>query len=170
MTDDESGLEMDQINVRVPAETKELAKRKLDHGGLTRVVRERLMEIAHGAEITEKARLKQHLEELREERRELKRRRADIDDRLEELEGKIARAEDRLDSIRDREGEYEGALQMLEAEMHDTGMHVFEDHAKVQEAALVGQCSPEDVLDDLRERNPNLPEEQFAPRNGMGEL
>jgi chromosome segregation ATPase len=153
---------LEQINVEVPAETKELAKGKLEHGGLTRVVRETLERIAHGEQSTEIERVKDQLADLRDTRQSLQKDRNRIDDELDDIERKIERAENRLDELRDKQGEYEGALQMIEDAMHEEGMHVFTDHGQVQEAAKIGDCSPGDVIEDLQERNPELPEERFT--------
>jgi chromosome segregation ATPase len=163
MTDDE---DTEQINVEVPARTKELAKDQLEHGGLTRVIREKLTQIAHGEEASEIERVKDQLHELRDERRDLKRERHDIDQQLEKVDVKIERAENKLDELRDKEGEYEGALQMIEEEMHNEGMCVFEGHGRIKNAADIGDCTQQDVINDLKERNPDLPQEQFSQNLG----
>lgn len=159
--------ETEPVYVEVPAETKQLAKERLEHGGLTRVCRERLEEIAHGKETSEKNRVKDQLKDLRDKRRELKTQRDEIESELDDIEIKIERAEQRLDEIQDREGEYEGALSMLEEQLAD-GNHLFIGHGQVQEAAERGNCTQQDVLDDLKERNPTIPDEQFEEKH-LGE-
>ena len=154
--------ETEQINVEVPKRTKELAKEELEHGGLTRVIRERLSEIAHGAESTKKERLKDQLEELRDERKKLKGERMEIDEQLDVVERKIERAESKLDELRDTESEYEGALQIIEEQMHNDGIRIFVGHGRVRDAAKIGNCTEQDVINDIQQRNPNLPEEQFT--------
>jgi chromosome segregation ATPase len=153
--------EMAQINVRVPERTKELAKNELGHGGLTQLVRKEMERVAHGGDVTEKNRIQDRLEKLRDERQELKTERNQINDRLDDVERKIERAESELDAIRNKEGEYEGALQVIEDQMHEKGMRVWEGHGQVEDVALLGDCDPVDVVADLKERNPDLPKEQF---------
>jgi len=126
------------------------------------VVREKLTQVAHGAKTSERERIKDNLQELRDDRRQLKNKREAINDELEEFEIKIQRAEDRLDDLRDKEGEYEGALQMIEDEMHEQGARVFPEHKAVERAARLGDCEELDVIRDLEDRNPDLPEEQFS--------
>lgn len=162
---DEEDTEYKQLVVNVPKRTHGIAKKKLDHGGLTRVVREALSRVAHGERTTEKERVKDHLRELRDNRRELMNERSDLNNRLDKLEIEIERTENRLDVLRDREGEYDGALQLIEQNMED-GMQVFVGHAMVEQAAEMGDCGQEDVLDDLKERNPDYPESQFS--EGLG--
>lgn len=152
---------MAQINVKVPRDTKELAKKQLDHGGLSERVRQELEWIAHGEEVSEKKRLKDRLEDLRSDRQEKKVERANLDREIDELNRKIERVEDQLDSLRDKEGEYEGALQMIEESMREDGMRVFEGHGQIKEAASIGDCSQQTVIQDLQERNGDLPEGRF---------
>lgn len=154
--------ETESVHVEVPKSTKEQAKRQLEHGGLTRVVREELERIAHGSEVSEKKRLQDQLQELRDERTEKKKERNALDDELEELEVKIERIENKLDNIRDREGEYEGALRMIEEMMEKHGMNVDFGHGKVEDAARVGNCTVEDVIADLKDRNPQYGPERFS--------
>lgn len=167
MSDDE---ELAQINVKVPERTKELAKEELEHGGLTRVVQETLSRIAHGEETTERQRVLDHLEELRDEKREKIQDRNQLDAEIEDLEVKIERAEKRLDELEDKMGEYEGMLQMMESQMHENDLHVDPGHGKIRDAAKKAGCDPSDVIDDLRERNPDLPESQFEAKGGTGSI
>lgn len=158
MTDEETA----QVNVKVPKRTKERAKKQLDHGGITRLVKEQLQRVAHGEKVTEIERTKDHLEDLRDERRDLKNERQDIENKLEDLEVKIERAENRLDDLRDRQGEYEGALRMISDTMQEEGMRVDPGHGMIQSAAEAGDCTPEDVVDDLKDRNPDLSDDMFC--------
>lgn len=153
--------ETEQLVVNVPADAKEAAKEKLEHGGLTRVVREKLSEVAYGAESSEKERLQHRLDDLRDTRQEKKNERAQLDREIDEINRKIERVEERLDTLRDKAGEYEGALQMIEDLMHEDGMIVDPGNGKVQRAAEVSDCSASDVIADLKERNPELEQSHF---------
>jgi len=159
MTDEDT----EQVNVEVPAETKEVAKRKLEHGGITRVVREALSRVAHGEETTERERVKDNLQDLRDKKRQKINERNNLDNEIAELETQIERAENRLEELEDKVGEYEGMLQVIESTMHENGMHVDPGHGRVKDAAQVGNCTPEDVIADLQDRNPDLPDKQFRP-------
>lgn len=162
--------ELAQINVKVPERTKELAKEELEHGGLTRVVQETLSQIAHGGKTTERQRTLDHLEELRDEKREKVEERNTLDSEINDLELKIERAENRLDELDDKMGEYEGMLQLIESQMHEEQMHVDPGHGKIRDAAKKAGCDESDVIDDLRERNPDLPEGQFQAKDRGGSI
>lgn len=159
MSDEE---DTERVTAEVPKRDKEIAKAKLDHGGISREIRKTITRIAHGAEISERERLKEDIETWRDERRGKVHEKQSLENEIDELDVKIERAENQLDELRDKQGEYEGALQIIEEEMHEVGMCVFEGHAKVEHAASLGDCSVEDVMDDLRDRNPDLPESQFS--------
>jgi len=111
---DDDGFDTVRVIAEVPRATRDIVKEKHGYGGITNVIKDALMDAAHGEAANEKARLKQSLEEIRAEIRELKRKRADLDDRIDEKEATAARIEDQLEAIRDREGEYEGALAIIE--------------------------------------------------------
>lgn len=153
--------EMTQLVVEVPENTKEIAKKNLEHGGLSRVVRETLARIAHGEEIAEAKRVKDHLETLRDERATLKQERDRIENELQDVERKIERAEQKLDRLRNIEGEYEGRLQSIEDRMHEERHHFWESHNEIVEVADTYGREPREVLNDIRQRNPELPDGLF---------
>lgn len=158
MNNDETG----RVTVEVPKRDKEIAKAKLDHGGISREVRKTITRIAHGVEISERERLKEDIKTWRDERRATVHKKQSLENQIDEFDVKIDRAETQLDELRDKQGEYEGALQIIEEDMHKVGMCVWEEHAKVEHAASLGDCSVGDVMDDLQDRNPDLSESQFS--------
>ena len=160
MSDSEEDTE--RVTAEVPKRDKEIAKAKLDHGGISREIRKTITRIAHGAEISERERLKEDMETWRTKRREKVHKKQSLENEIDELDVKIERAENQLDELRDKQGEYEGALQMIEDDMHEHEMRVWEGHGKVEQAASLGDCAVEDVINDLRDRNPDLPETQFS--------
>lgn len=156
MSDDGMAL----LTARVDEDRKDRVKNRLDHGGLTREIRELLKRLDEHAG-SEKKRLKRELQATREERDEWVQKRDEANSHIEQQNKRIERLENELDTIRDKQGEYEGYLQSIETAMHD-GMRVFEDHKQVVNAAEAGDCDPLDVIIDLRERNPNLPDAKFG--------
>jgi len=149
------------VNFKANSETVAEAKRKLDYGEMSKELRRTLDRIAHGADVAEETRLTDRLENLREDRRDLRQERNNIEQQLEEIERDIERVERRLEQLRDQEGEYDGFLQSLDTLLKD-GAHVFPDHGQIQQAAQIGGCDPEDVIEDLKRRNPDVPDEQFS--------
>lgn len=150
-----------QVNVTVPEAMKELAKEKLEHGGLSRLVREQLREVAYGEELSRRARLEERLERHQDRRSELKREKEEIVAEIDELEEKMERDRSRLSDLQSKEDEYQGALEMLEDQLVE-GTHIFPEHGQVKKAAHLGEKDPDSVIDDLRERNPSVPEYAFV--------
>jgi len=157
-----SDEETERVTAEVPKRDKEIAKAKLDHGGISREIRKTITRIAHGVEISERERLKEDIETWRDQRRKKVHEKQSIENEIDEYNVKIERAENQLDELRDKQGEYEGALQMVEDDMHEHGMSVWPDHGKIEHAASLGGCNPKDVINDLQDRNPDLPTEQFS--------
>lgn len=152
---------MEQINVKVPKQTKEVAKQKLEHGGITRVVRERLNRVAHGGNVNDFERVRDNLTKLRDERRELLSQRENIESQLEQLERKIERAERELEQLEDKKGEYEGMLKTIEEIMRENGITIDPGNGHVKTAAEAGNCEPIDVVKDLEERNQDINNDRF---------
>lgn len=148
------------VNFKANSDTVEEAKSKLDYGEMSEILRRALEEVAHGADVAEETRLTDRLKTLRENRRGLRQERDNIETELDEVNRKIERVEQRLDSVREQEGQYDGVLAMLEEDLHD-GMRILKESNKIQRAAKVGDCSAGDVIADLKERNPDVPDEAF---------
>jgi len=148
------------VNFKADAETVELAKSKLEHGEMSERLRQTLEHIAHGADVSERTRLKDQLQEKRRQRREVEQELSTLQSERDELDRDIERIEQRLDELLDKQGEYDGALSMLESELH-SGEYVYSEKASVKQAATVGECSPESVVDDVRDRNGDVPDAAF---------
>jgi len=144
----------------VDENTLEEAKSGLDRGDLSNELRSTVERLAHGADVAEETRLKDRLETIREDKRELRQERDQIERQLEEKSREEERIEQRLDHLRDQEGEYDGVLAMLEEDLHD-GVRIIGGGEKIQKAARIGDCTTDDVIDDLKERNPDVPEDAY---------
>lgn len=153
------------VNFNANSKTVEEAKSKLDHGELSEELRATLDRIAHGADVAEETRLTDRLQTLREDRRKLRRDREEIEEQIEEVNRDIERVEARLDELREQDGEYDGVLSMLEEDLH-AGQRILGGSDKIKRAAKIGGCSVDDVIDDLRERNPDVPDKAFRPARG----
>lgn len=146
----------------VDEQTLEQAKDGLERGELSKELRATVERLAHGEEVAEETRLTDRLKTLRENRRGLRQDRDSIETELDEVNRKIERVESRLDNLREQQGEYDGVLAMLEEDLH-SGVRIIGGSAKVVKAANIGNCTKEDVVQDLQERNPDVPDKAFRP-------
>lgn len=152
-----------QINFTVEANAKDLAKEKLDHGELSTELRETIHRVAYGEEISKRERLHKRLADLREKKDKKRATIREEQAELEEIEGEIARIEERLDGMERQEDKYEATLEMLEETLY-AGGRVFEDHGQVMKAAKIGGTEPENVIEELQERNPSVPDHAFVQK------
>lgn len=152
-----------QVNFTVDENAKELAKEKLDHGELSAKLREAIHRVAYGEEISKRERLDRQLADIRDEKDSLRAQIRELQAELEEVESKEARIEERLDGMERREDKYEATLEMLEETLF-AGGRVFEDHGQVVKAAKIGGKEPKDVIEELQERNPSIPDHAYAQK------
>lgn len=152
-----------QVNFTVEESAKELAKEKLEHGELSQRLRERIQQIAFGEELSKRAQKQERLEELREKKDNLRSDKREIEADIEDVEQEITRIEEQLDNLERREDKYETSLEMLEESLYD-GQRIFEEHGQVQKAAKLGEKEPEDVIAELKERNPEIPDHAFKQK------
>lgn len=150
-----------QINFKIDGDAKELAKEKLDHGELSRRLRETVEQIAFGEEVSKHTQLQQRLRTLREKKDDLRAERRELDAELETIEQEITRVEEQLSELDKREDKYEAALEMLEETLAEGG-RVYPEHGQVVRAARLGDVDEDQVIADLQERNPSVPEHAFV--------
>jgi len=152
-----------QINFTVEDDAKQLAKEKLEHGELSTELRETIHRIAFGEEISKREQSRKRLAELRDEKDTKRSEIRNAEAELEEIEDKIARVEERLDNMERLEDKYEASLEMLEESLQQ-GEHVFEEHGQVIKAAKVGGKETEAVIEELKERNPMVPDYAYVSK------
>ena len=154
-----------RVTFLVEEQSWEEAKANTEHGEMSQLLRERVNAVAHGEQVAEETKLTDRLRTLRETRREKRQERDSIESTIDEIDRKIERVEQRLDTLREQEGEYDGVLAMLEEDL-DEGVRMIETSTKVKRAAAIGGCNTEDVINDLKERNPNIPDRAFRRPQG----
>lgn len=165
MSDAPGDEEMVRVNVEVPKSVRDTATEKLEYGGLSREIRERLHEIAFGPELTQRTRLERRRESLKDDLREKREARRKIETEIETLENRILAVDEKLASVTSREDKFEAKLEELESQLRRDGIRVFTDHPAVGRAAATGEVEVEGVIRELKDRNPDVPD--FAFENGL---
>lgn len=154
MSDDE---DMTQTGFQVPEEDLEKAKRRAEFGELSEELRKTVRRLAYGREKTRREELKDELEEEREEDRRIQREINALKEEQQDVQRNIRDLENQLDDIRDSEAEYEGMLEAISSDLRE-GTRVTPDATKIEKAAEAGGKTTGEVMNDLRERNPEVPE------------
>lgn len=153
----------DRIGFKIDSAAKEAARDKLDHGELSEELRKYTRRIAFGEEVSEREQVERRLNEIRERKDELRSDRREIETELEEIEQEETRLEERIGNLSTREDQYRAQLEMLEDLLLD-GTRVTPHHAQVKRAAATGETDPRGVVEDLRSRNPSVPEHAFVEK------
>jgi hypothetical protein len=146
--------------------TWESAMERLEHGEMSERLREVVTEIAYGADVSKRQRVKKRLDELREQRTGVQEEIRVLENKAERITANISSNERALEYLNDIDGEYEGALQVIEDIIYQ-GARIDVDHVQVKRAAEIQDIFTSDVILDLKDRNPDLPDEAFRwPKEG----
>jgi chromosome segregation ATPase len=157
MSDEE---EKQMVTFNIDLDTYQQAKEKLAHGEMSEELRMKLKRIAYGTDASKREQLREKLHTLREDKRDIESEINTLRGKRSEKTRKIERVEQRLDDLRDIEGEYNGALEMLESRLLQ-GERIYIQLDAVENAAQLGEKNKEDVLEDLKDRNPDVPAYAF---------
>jgi len=153
-----------QIGFEVDKDAKELIKRKLDHGELSDILREEVYAIAYGQEVGRRKKIQKRLEQIEQERIETREELERAKSKLSELNEERERLEQELANLSDIDQQYQDLLEEIEQEWLAEGKRVFVGHGKVEKAANLKGCDQEEIIQELKERNPNLPEKKFTEK------
>lgn len=160
--DEDDDEELVQVSHLVPKSVREDAQENSGHGDLSDAVRMAYRTIAYGDDYQNTTRLKQRLERAKNEYRRLVEEKEAIEAEMHDCEERIRSLREQLDEAQKADERYEQLLEELEEKLY-AGSHVFPNHGDVIEAAEIGSVSEQEVIDELRERNPEIPEDAFVP-------
>jgi septal ring factor EnvC (AmiA/AmiB activator) len=148
------------VGFTVDDATWQSAMERLQWGEMSERLRDTVVEIAYGADISKRQKVQRRLDEVRARRDELQNKISNLGADLQRQNAQIAELERTLATLNDVEGEYSGALQVIE-DIINVGARVDPEHVQVTRAAALKKVQPEEVINDLQERNPDLPTEAF---------
>lgn len=147
--------------------TRDGAKRKLPHGGMSEELRGTLRRIAHGEDMNQRSRLEKQKRDLKKELRDERERRRDADANIETLEDRIQGINEELEGLSAKEDRYEAKLENLEYDIRIEGTRLWADHPKVTNVAAEVGKTGQGVIKDLKHRNPDVPDQAFQS-GGVG--
>lgn len=152
-----------QICVNVPQTLKDAYDATHEHGELSNHVREKIERETFGEELSRQMQLERLRDEFQARLEREKDRRDEAESKIKAIKTRIAQVKDELDQLEDRQSAYEEYLIELERVIRGGG-RVFPGHGKVAKAAGVGGHDPEDVIQELKERNPDIPGRAFVEK------
>lgn len=159
--DDDEDDELVQVNHLVPKSVKDDAHDAAEHGELSDAVRDAYRIVAYGGEVAGSHRLEQELKHVGYEKKHVERQLTSLQERLADIERRESEIQDRIESVESSSERFETALNELESQLRE-GMNVFPSHGLVQEVADAGSKTPEEVIELLKERNPEIPDHAFV--------
>lgn len=149
-----------QAAFQVEEHVYEAAMSKLEHGEMSQLLRDYVKEIAFGEDLSRREQIKRRLEQLRDEKSDIRSEINRLQNEEEKVQRKISQNELRLDNVNDKDAEYRGALETI-SEYLQSGARVTIDNPQVARAAEIGDRSVGTVMGDLQEMNPEVPTDAF---------
>jgi len=149
-----------QVGFVVDKATYESAMERLEWGEMSERLRDTVVEIAFGADISKREKVRRRLEEVRKKRDDALDQADKLRSDSRQYNARIAELEQTLSHLNDADGEYSGALQVIE-DLLIMGARIDPEHVQVKRAAALQKVRPEQVIEDLKNRNSELPPEAF---------
>lgn len=162
--DDDDEEELVQVSHLVPKSVREDAQQNSGHGDLSDAVRMAYRTIAYGDDYQNTTRLKQRLERAKNEYRRLVEEKDAVEDEMEDTEDRIRQLREQLETAEEADERFDELIEELETKL-EGGSHVFPGHGGVVEAAEIGGVSEGEVIDTLKDRNPEIPDDAFVPQS-----
>lgn len=166
---EEDDEELVQVNHLVPKSDKEAAQRNADEWGeLSDAVREVYRLYARRGNFGDIGELEVQLLKAKHDRERIQEQIDELNSQLATVKSREEHLKEEIEDAEVRGDEYEDLLEDIESEIRD-GVSVFPEHGRIQEAARMSGKSADEVIGDLRDRNPELPDAAFVEQHKSDE-
>lgn len=133
-----------------------------EHGAVSREMRAKLWEMMVGDARNEREKVKAKLEEKQERKQEVDAKIRELRAESENLETEIRELRHKYDTMESAEDKAKTKLEDIEANLWD-GQNITTKLTTVKEAAHLLEVTPDEVVERVRERNPEAPDYAFEP-------
>ena len=157
--------EMEQVNHLVPADVKAQASAVANWGDLSEAVRNVYAAFARSGGDEDVVRLQAELESVQTQREVIREQVESLQAELESLDEREAELQRQIQAAEEEATTYQSLLDEL-LDALDSGQSVWPEHGGVEDAASVKGCTPDDVIDDLKDERPHLPDNRFTEGAG----
>lgn len=154
--------EMKRVPVDYPASIYERMQ-DLPHGKVSEISRDMWRSYLYGEDAGQRTRLEQQLERLRKEDEEDMKTIRQAQARIEDRKIREQKLEQKISNLTSTDDRYEAKLEELEYSLRRGDIHAYEEFPRVQRVADAGKREPAGVIQDLKERNPDVPAYAFEP-------
>jgi chromosome segregation ATPase len=148
------------FGAQIDADTADIIDNRLEYGEKSRLIREFAQEIAYGAGWDERSSIDIQIEHVEDKLAEARKRRRQAEQQIETYEDELARLREKRETKQTRQEKLDASLVPVEDDLR-RGSRVFPDHGAVQRIAREYDITAEDVLERLKERNPDVPDRAF---------
>lgn len=149
-----------RVSHRVPKHIRDAAQNQTEHGELSELVRDLYRRVAHGDASGGLDSVELELQRVRKEKDQLRGQIGELQNELKSLEQEETRLEEKLTNRRSKQDKYEGHLESIEADLRG-GMYLDDDNERLKRAGRAVGKPPQAVIEDLKERNPDVPDHAF---------
>ena len=156
MTDDTTRL----FGAQIDEDTYEILNSRLEYGEKSQLIRDLANSIAYGDCWDERTPLDVQIENIEEKLADARRRRREAEADIESYEDELDRLREKRENKQTREERLEASLVPVEADLRG-GKRVFADHGAIQSIAREYNLEAAAVLDQLKIRNPDVPDHAF---------
>jgi len=149
-----------RFNVKMRQQLRDDAKRNTERGELSEDVRDLFRRKAYGVagdETSELERKKAELRDVRGRKDELRQERRRINAELESQEDRETRLEEQIAQLEERDDKFSTVVETLETMLLD-GARIFPERVD-------DDLDAQRVIDELKERNPDVPDSAFRLAN-----
>jgi chromosome segregation ATPase len=151
-----------RFTVQMPRSLREDAKKSADHGDLSNEIRKLFRHKAYGLgdgeTTTELDETEAKLKSVREDLDNLRERRNDLESKISSKEAKENRLVEKLDRLKQEREDRSQTIEVLENMLYD-GQRIFMERIKNYADVSEGQAI--DMQQELKDRNPDVPDEAF---------
>lgn len=156
--------DQERWGANIDADTKKMLDEKLDYGEASEIIREVAQSIAYGSGWDEATLLDRQIEQKRQEVRTLRDERRSINGAIETAEEELRELEREREEVQTKQEQFEGALWSFEQSFRSGEMgHINSSHPRVESFADEFGKDPDEFVQLLRERNPDVPDYAFEP-------
>lgn len=157
------------FGAQIDADTHEVLDARLEYGEKSRLIQDLANTIAYGGDWNERTPLDIQIENVEEKLARAREKRRKADAEIETYEADLQRLRDKRETKQTREEKIEASLVPVEADLRE-GKRVFPEHGAIQTIAREYSMAAIDVIDFLKERNPDVPDHAFEePEHVAGE-
>ena len=164
-----------RVNFTVEEQEKEMLDQIFAHGELSETFRDVVGRIIETEGYTRQTVYDARIEQKKNELAGKREKRERLEREIDELADDIGELRNQRSNILSKEDEYRGGLKTLEHDLrrprggrNDNSWvgAVWATHPRIQALSEQFDKTPQTVMDDLRERNPDVPERAFTESNG----